>query len=311
MSQFPSLPLFTDAFIADTGHLSAQETGAYLLLLMMAWRLPDCRIPDDDARLARWARVDARTWRHIKPQVMEFWTFSDGFWTQKRLTKEREFASKRANTARVNGARGGRPKLLNFKEAENPTGFPAATNGEAPNPNPNPSSNSSEASPLRDARENVWPPGYREQFWSAYPNKIGKQATFEAIDRVHKRGGIAFEVIMDGLARYVRDKPPDRHWCNPANWLTQGRWEDAPAPHVARTSPNSGGQMPRIQNGNVARLLNLQMESRAHESARDIHTDLLPAVAAAAISFRRDPTFEEQDRGASRDLPAEAPDQRE
>lgn len=48
MSSFPSLPLFTDAFLADTGHLSAQETGAYLLLLMMAWRLPECRLPDND-----------------------------------------------------------------------------------------------------------------------------------------------------------------------------------------------------------------------------------------------------------------------
>ena len=72
MSRFPSLPLFTDAFLADTGHLTAQETGAYLLLIMMAWRLPGCRLPDDDAKLARWARVDARTWRHLKPVVMSF-----------------------------------------------------------------------------------------------------------------------------------------------------------------------------------------------------------------------------------------------
>jgi len=84
MSQFPSLPLFTDAFLADTGHLSAQETGAYLLLLMMAWRLPECRLPDDDQKLARWARVDARTWKRIKPSVMEFWTFDDGFWLPRR-----------------------------------------------------------------------------------------------------------------------------------------------------------------------------------------------------------------------------------
>jgi hypothetical protein len=39
MSEFPCLPLFTDAFIADTGHLGAIETGAYLMLLMVALAL--------------------------------------------------------------------------------------------------------------------------------------------------------------------------------------------------------------------------------------------------------------------------------
>jgi uncharacterized protein YdaU (DUF1376 family) len=90
MSEFPSLPLFTDAFIADTGHLTATETGAYLMLLMVAWRSPECCLPDDDAKLGRWARVDPRIWSRIKPKVMEFWALADGRWTQKRLTSERE-----------------------------------------------------------------------------------------------------------------------------------------------------------------------------------------------------------------------------
>lgn len=84
MSAYPSLPLFTDAFIADTGHLSAQETGAYLMLMMVAWRSPDCRLADDDDRLARWARVDRRTWLRIKPTIMEFWTLDAGFWSPSR-----------------------------------------------------------------------------------------------------------------------------------------------------------------------------------------------------------------------------------
>lgn len=90
MSEYPYLPLFTRDFLADTMHLSAQETGAYVLLLMQAWLMPDCSLPADDRRLAQWARVDAKTWRAIKPTVMEFWTLADGRWQQKRLTKERE-----------------------------------------------------------------------------------------------------------------------------------------------------------------------------------------------------------------------------
>ncbi|ARO57215.1 YdaU family protein [Methylorubrum extorquens] len=138
MSAYPSLPLFTDAFIADTGHLSAQETGAYLMLMMVAWRSPECRLPDTDDKLARWARVDRRTWLRIKPAVMEFWTLADGFWSQKRLSKEREFVSKRAEVNRRNGEQGGRPKSLKNNDAENPVGYERVSETKAPTPTPNP-----------------------------------------------------------------------------------------------------------------------------------------------------------------------------
>jgi uncharacterized protein YdaU (DUF1376 family) len=136
MSAFPSLPLFTDAFIADTGHLTAQETGAYMMLLMVAWRSSECHLPDDDEKLARWARVDRRTWLRIKPTVMEFWTLRDGFWTQKRLSSERDIVSKRADVARSNGKHGGRPKSLENNDPDNPPGSSRVTHRKAPNPNP-------------------------------------------------------------------------------------------------------------------------------------------------------------------------------
>lgn len=138
MSEFPSLPLFTDAYLADTRHLTAQEHGAYLLLLMMAWRLPDCRLPDDDARLAKWASVDARTWKRIKPTVMAFWTLAEDHWCQSRLTRERDFVSKRAEVARQNGKLGGRPKPMETHGSDNPMGSARDTQPKAPNPSPNP-----------------------------------------------------------------------------------------------------------------------------------------------------------------------------
>lgn len=142
MSAFPSLPLFTDAFIADTGHLNATETGAYLMLLMVAWRTPECRLPDDDQRLARWARVDARSWARIKPKVMEFWTLTEGQWSQKRLLLERDKVRKFAEASRRNGTAGGRPKGLKNKRAENPAGSQEETQQKAPNPIPNPKGDS-------------------------------------------------------------------------------------------------------------------------------------------------------------------------
>lgn len=138
MSEFPSIPFFTDAYLADTRHLSTLEHGAYLLLLMMAWRQPDCRMPNDDDTLAKWAGVDARTWKRIKPRVMAFWTLAEDRWSQSRLSREREYVSKRAEVARKNGKQGGRPKSLETNGSENPDGSVRDSKPKAPSPSPKP-----------------------------------------------------------------------------------------------------------------------------------------------------------------------------
>jgi FMN phosphatase YigB (HAD superfamily) len=65
-------------------------------------------------------------------------------------------------------------------------------------------------------------------FWEAWPNKVGKPAAVKALASARKRGA-AFGAIMDGVRNYIRDKPPDRPWLNPATFLNQNRWEDQPA----------------------------------------------------------------------------------
>lgn len=96
MAKFPALPLFTDAFIADTIHLSALQTGAYIMLLMAAWRTPTCTLPDDDKILAKYARLDLRNFIKNKPLLMGFWEKNvDGTWYQRRLRDERLFVDER------------------------------------------------------------------------------------------------------------------------------------------------------------------------------------------------------------------------
>lgn len=75
-------------------------------------------------------------------------------------------------------------------------------------------------------------------FWPANPNKIGKAAAWKSFAAARKR--CELEPMMAGLAAYVRDKPPDRPWCNPATWLNQDRWLDQPA----RASPPPNGHDP-------------------------------------------------------------------
>ncbi len=107
MAECPYLPLWTDAYLADTRHLSTVEHGAYLLLLMEAWRRPTCALPDDDRMLARLTGLSEAEWSAIKPAVMDFWTL-DGrskTWVQKRLQLERAKSADRRQVARDKAAR--------------------------------------------------------------------------------------------------------------------------------------------------------------------------------------------------------------
>src|SRR5262245_64880047 len=89
MSRFPSLPLFTDALVADTDHLSDAEFGAYLRLLILMWRTPECRVPADKAWLARRLRKTAeQIGKEVWPLVQEFCKSDGNFIFQGRLQDE-------------------------------------------------------------------------------------------------------------------------------------------------------------------------------------------------------------------------------
>ena len=91
MSAPASLPIFGDAYLADTQHLTLEEHGAYFKLLLCAWRTAACELPADDKRIATMLGISAGKWGKLRPAVMAFWTRTETGWQQKRLTKERKF----------------------------------------------------------------------------------------------------------------------------------------------------------------------------------------------------------------------------
>ncbi len=88
MAEFPAMPLWTDAYLGDTTHLTTTEHGAYLLLLISMWRTAEKRLPNDDRLLARYARCTAGQWARMRPILMTFFNVRGGFITQSRLTDE-------------------------------------------------------------------------------------------------------------------------------------------------------------------------------------------------------------------------------
>ena len=129
MAEFPALPLWTDAYLGDTTHLTTIEHGAYLLLLMTAWRTSECALPDDDRLLARYARLDARQWKRMKPILAEFFVISDGKWRQRRLDDEREAVMTHKQKMSERGQAGAAAKALKTKgrhQAQARTSKPSA-----------------------------------------------------------------------------------------------------------------------------------------------------------------------------------------
>lgn len=133
MAEFPALPLFTDAFIADTIHLNAQQTGAYLMLLMAAWRSPDCKLPDDDKFLARAARMSGQAWAKNKDMIMSFWSKDETQkWYQRRLTDERSYA----DTVKHKNSIAGKASALKNKERHSTSVQPKPNVNPTPTPTP-------------------------------------------------------------------------------------------------------------------------------------------------------------------------------
>jgi uncharacterized protein YdaU (DUF1376 family) len=96
MSRAGAIPYFGDAYMADTRHLTLEEHGAYHLLMLIAWRSPNCALPDDDKRLAQMLGITGKKWASLRPSVMAFWTLTENGWEQRRLTKERRWVEEKS-----------------------------------------------------------------------------------------------------------------------------------------------------------------------------------------------------------------------
>lgn len=104
------MPLNVGDYLADTGHLTTTQHGAYLLLLMHYWRKRE--LPDDDKQLAAIAKLPLRIWLDVKETIQAF--FHDG-WKHKRVEAELQKRMEVSNKRAAAGAKGGhKTQMKNF-----------------------------------------------------------------------------------------------------------------------------------------------------------------------------------------------------
>lgn len=109
----PWMPLYVADYLADTGHLSTIEHGAYLLLIMHYWSKGG--LPDDDKRLSSIARTSLEQWSDMRATLAEF--FGEN-WTHSRIDAELESAEKAYERRAAAGRAGGKAKSENASNAK-------------------------------------------------------------------------------------------------------------------------------------------------------------------------------------------------
>lgn len=221
MTARPWMPFYFSDYLADTGHLSTTEHGAYLLLIAHYWSHGS--LPSDEAVIARITRMTARQWAQSRDVLRSL--FGDN-WCHKRIDKELAQAIEKSKVNSANAKR------------RHSDGIAKAVRSDTqlqPQPELQREDKKEVAlcAPVGVARETNpagWPIDAFDQFYRKFPHKVGKQAALKAFAKA-KRSAKAppFSKIITALDQYIASKPPDRSWCNPATWLNEGRWDDEPA----------------------------------------------------------------------------------
>jgi hypothetical protein len=105
---------------------------------------------------------------------------------------------------------------------------------EAPEDQPLPVPLTSPAGPARIAYSATF-----EDFWRAYPRKVGKRAAATAYKEA--LSSVDAETLLAAAKRFAADpNREDQFTPHPTTWLRQGRWEDEPLP--SRSGQKVGGQ---------------------------------------------------------------------
>lgn len=115
-SKLPFMPLYVSDYLADTTHLTCEEHGAYMLLLMVMWKAGGS-LPNDDVSLARITRLPLARWRKIAPNVLPFFQTSNCVLRNKRVSTEIENAQKISQARSEAGKKGAEAKALKTQEA--------------------------------------------------------------------------------------------------------------------------------------------------------------------------------------------------
>lgn len=109
MTALPYMPLYVADYLADAAHLTTEEHGAYLLLIMNYWQRGK-PLPADPERLARIARLSNERWTDVERTLNEFFEVDGDVWRHKRIDAELDKVRDKSEKAKQAGIASARSK---------------------------------------------------------------------------------------------------------------------------------------------------------------------------------------------------------
>ena len=129
----PFMQLYVADYLGDTRHLTTEQHGAYLLILMTMWRAGGY-LPNDDAKLARIAGLSVAKWRKLSPDILAMLTVDGDQITQARLLKEIENANEKSSKRSEAGKLGVAAKSLKNNNVPQANAEPLLKHSSEPEP---------------------------------------------------------------------------------------------------------------------------------------------------------------------------------
>ncbi len=183
MPSTPYMKLYVGDYLADTGHLTCQEHGAYILLIMAYWQNGG-PLENDEKLLRRYTRTTPKEFQKVSKNVLKMFQVRDGLIVHKRIDLE---LSKRAQVSSASR------DSANARWCER--------NANAMRTQCERNATPIVHSPYSKDKDIKTIPQTFEDFWQAYPRKVGKADATKKYKAILK-AGIDHETIMSRLKAY-------------------------------------------------------------------------------------------------------------
>jgi uncharacterized protein YdaU (DUF1376 family) len=113
----PYMPLYVGDYLKDTRDLTAEQHGAYLLLLMDMWNR-NGSLPNNPKVLARITGISPKRWPSVWASIGSMFIHDGEFLSHKRVDLELQKADQISQKRKLAGSAGGRAKALKTQEAD-------------------------------------------------------------------------------------------------------------------------------------------------------------------------------------------------
>lgn len=113
----PYMPLYVGDYLKDTRDLTAEQHGAYLLLLMDMWNRNGA-LPNNAKVLARITGISPKRWPSVWSAIGSMFIDDGDFLSHKRVDLELQKADQISQKRKLAGSAGGRAKALKTQEPD-------------------------------------------------------------------------------------------------------------------------------------------------------------------------------------------------